>query len=149
MSTQDIITSHVNEWQLKYSLPGQTLEGWRASPELPLARELMAEVPPAIPNNPVDRPWPSKDEYLATQYRLQRFEGTELLRQTVRKYREHPEMMEEQDSYIYTQVLRGSCHHRLCTFAELFIGPRPGLPFVEARCQLSHLLLYGALLPQS
>lgn len=47
---------------------------------------------------------PTKSQYLENQYWLTRFEGTELLRRAVNHIRACPNMMEDSDFYIYTQV---------------------------------------------
>ncbi|KPM43311.1 Helicase required for RNAi-mediated heterochromatin assembly 1 [Neonectria ditissima] len=104
-SALDIIKAHVNHGQLKHAPqdePGQG-QAWRTSPEAPTAMELMATKPPSLPQVSSDTP-PTKNEYLETQYWLNRFEGTELLRRAVNQVRRDPNMTEGNDFYIYTQV---------------------------------------------
>ncbi|KAK7418076.1 hypothetical protein QQX98_004215 [Neonectria punicea] len=63
----------------------------------------MASEPPPLSHLGSDRQ-PTKDEYLESQYWLNRYEGTELLRRAVNQVRRNPNMMEGNDFYIYTQV---------------------------------------------
>lgn len=84
-------------------------QGWLSKPELPTAEEIMARQSEIeqLPENPVDRPWASKDAYLATQYDILRFEATEGLRYSVRcfaDHRPHEPMMDDDFTNIYTGV---------------------------------------------
>ena len=80
------------------------LNAWQMLPELPAAGELTAMDPPPLPTAMTNAKVPSKEEYLEFQYRLQRYEGTELLRRAVSQYRDDPNMMDSQEAFIYTQV---------------------------------------------
>lgn len=77
---------------------------WLAEPELPRAEEIMAREPQALPHNEVEAPPESKARYLESQYRLLRYEGTELLRRAVQEFREDPDMEESRSTAIYTNV---------------------------------------------
>ncbi|KAL1840127.1 hypothetical protein VTJ49DRAFT_783 [Mycothermus thermophilus] len=78
-------------------------------PEIPSADEILAKDSDLdeLPENPVDSPWPSKDEYLTAQYEILRREATEGLRASVRRYadcRRKESMMDTDDTNIYTRV---------------------------------------------
>src|SRR4051812_39749349 len=64
------------------------LQPWHSKPELPEPDEIVAEQtdPRELPDNPVDRPWISKDAYFRAQYQLLRCEATEGLRYSVGNY---------------------------------------------------------------
>ena len=64
----------------------------------------MARQPPSLPHNEVETPPESKARYLESQYRLLRYEGTELLRRTVQEFRKDPDMEESKNTAIYTNV---------------------------------------------
>ncbi|KAK4174162.1 putative helicase [Triangularia setosa] len=55
-------------------------------PELPTPAEVLKETSADPPLNPVDRPWLSKDDYLAAQYGLLRLDAIEGLRFSVERY---------------------------------------------------------------
>ncbi|KAK4197127.1 putative helicase [Triangularia verruculosa] len=61
-------------------------QGWKSMPELPTPVEILRTISVDPPRNPVDRPWSSKDEYLATQYGLLRLDAIEGLRFSVERY---------------------------------------------------------------
>ncbi|KAI5463927.1 P-loop containing nucleoside triphosphate hydrolase protein [Mariannaea sp. PMI_226] len=75
---------------------------WQTLPELPTSAELMDSQPTALPQKIWDGPL-LKEEYLENQYRLNRFEGTELLRRALNHFRENPQMADS-GFYIYTHV---------------------------------------------
>lgn len=77
---------------------------WREAPEMPHKNEILANDPPPLPRNDVMAPPRNKDRYLEVQYRLLRYEGTELLRRAVQEFREDPKMMESSNTAIYTNV---------------------------------------------
>lgn len=99
-----MITQHVIGLSSLQAQQDAKLKSWQRSPEIPTAEELTRMDPPPLPGAvPAGQPI-SKDEYLETQYRLQRYEGTELLRRAVTQFRDHPEMLETSETYIYSQV---------------------------------------------
>ncbi|KAM5347207.1 hypothetical protein ACJ41O_010212 [Fusarium nematophilum] len=102
-SPREIISHYVLNKHLEPSgsIP---LRPWQMLPELPEMGEIMAFDPAPLPLDARDAEAPAKDQYLEWQYRLSRFEGTELLRRAVNAFREEPTMMESEDFYIYTQV---------------------------------------------
>ncbi|CAM1501532.1 Fc.00g035160.m01.CDS01 [Cosmosporella sp. VM-42] len=102
----DPITSHVMGEQLDpRAAGGQTqLCSWQLSPEFPTPEELMATAAPPLPVVAPGEEFASKAEYLEMQYRLQRYEGTELLRNAINSYRKAPGQADGENAYIYTQV---------------------------------------------
>jgi hypothetical protein len=110
---------------------------WLTSPEFPQPEELMAEYPAELPAGPSDNNPPDKNAYLEFQYAMNRFEGTELLRQAIKNFRERPLKEDSDDFYVYTQVgfLLVFCIIRLT--AE---GTRPGISTCKNRARLSNLL---------
>jgi hypothetical protein len=140
----EIITQHV---QHKYLSDPETLD-WKVIPEFPQPGELMTIDPPPLPSGPTDENPFDKNAYLEFQYTLNRFEGTELLRRAVNRFKYDPTMKEdENDFYIYTQV------------SSLPFTPRVGHLHLEGTCSripvykvwacMSHLLFYRALHHQS
>jgi helicase required for RNAi-mediated heterochromatin assembly 1 len=61
-----------------------------------------------LPPNRVNGMWSSKDEYLETQYRLLRREGTEALRFVVNNYKSRKTPDDNEDVCIYSRVRIGS-----------------------------------------
>ncbi|KAM0244816.1 hypothetical protein ACHAP5_005939 [Fusarium lateritium] len=101
LSPVEIITQHV---QHKYLSDPETLD-WKVTPEFPQPGELMTIDPPPLPSGPTTENPFDKDAYLEFQYTLNRFEGTELLRRAVNRFKYDPTMKEDDnDFYIYTQV---------------------------------------------
>lgn len=84
--------------------------GWQSKPELPTAQEILAPQSENdhLPGNPVDKPWPSNDEYLTAQYEILRREAVEGLRYSVNNYanahRARQEMMEDDHTCVYVEV---------------------------------------------
>ncbi|KAI1453240.1 P-loop containing nucleoside triphosphate hydrolase protein [Annulohypoxylon moriforme] len=102
------IKHHVN-FELPPSKPGQE---WRSYPELPNGRDLnpdwddpqqLEEIRRLLPNT-WQKPWENKDTYLETHYRLQREEGITMLRYSIKKFKDNPNMMDDQETCIYTKV---------------------------------------------
>ncbi|KAI5860952.1 P-loop containing nucleoside triphosphate hydrolase protein [Durotheca rogersii] len=56
-----------------------------------------------LPNTWME-PWESKDTYLETHYRLQREEAITMLRYGIKKFKESPNMMDDDEACIYTKV---------------------------------------------
>ncbi|KAI8722630.1 hypothetical protein NCS52_00407300 [Fusarium sp. LHS14.1] len=101
--SSEIISRYVLHRQLESE--GDTpLKPWQTMPEIPEPGEFMASDPPVVPPATLDGEALEKDRYLESQYRMCRFEGTELLRRAVNEFRDHPQMAEGSDFYIYTQV---------------------------------------------
>jgi len=81
------------------------MEEWHKMPELPTPQELMGKAATMWNiEHIVDKPLESKEDYLETQYRLLRFEGVELLRRSIQSFRLKPNMVETEDTAIYTKV---------------------------------------------
>jgi helicase required for RNAi-mediated heterochromatin assembly 1 len=68
----------------------------------------MAKEPAIPPSNNVDIAPKNKGVYLATQYKLLRYEGVELLRRAICDYRLTPTMMDGPETCIYTKVRGGT-----------------------------------------
>ncbi|KAF5018322.1 hypothetical protein F66182_9706 [Fusarium sp. NRRL 66182] len=77
---------------------------WKSYPELPEPDELMTVDPAPLPPRLEEGKVPTKEDYLELQYRLNRFEGTELLRRAINAFRSNPSMAEDNEFNIYTQV---------------------------------------------
>lgn len=98
------------------------LPEWQTYPEIPTARDLnpdwdnredLEKIHSLLPND-WERPFPSKDTYLETHYRLQREEAIAMLRYSVKKYREDPTMADDDETCVYTKVfVRGYLLTRL------------------------------------
>ncbi|KAI0886446.1 P-loop containing nucleoside triphosphate hydrolase protein [Annulohypoxylon maeteangense] len=104
----NIIKHHVN-FELPPSKPGQA---WQSYPELPSGQDLnpdwddpqqLEEIRRLLPNT-WQKPWEDKNTYLETHYRLQREEAITMLRYSIKKFKENPTMMDDQETCIYTRV---------------------------------------------
>lgn len=82
-------------------------------PEIPTAAELnidqtdpeqVARIQANVPENPIDRPYKTKDEYLGIHYRLHREESVAWLRNAVTEYKAEPRMMDTNETCVYTRV---------------------------------------------
>lgn len=101
------IINHVRKTHLRDPRPVAGTEAvgdWQLMPELPTSEEILADAPPKLDGNDVTIAPGSKAKYLETQYRLLRYEGTELLRRAVNEFQRNPNMMESGSFCIYTQV---------------------------------------------
>jgi hypothetical protein len=54
--------------------------------------------------NAWQNPFPDKNTYLETHYRLQREEAISMLRYSVKKYREDTSMIDDDETCVYTRV---------------------------------------------
>ncbi|RYC61914.1 hypothetical protein CHU98_g4287 [Xylaria longipes] len=88
------------------------LPAWQSYPEIPTARDLNPDwqdpedlemIHSLLPNN-WQHPFPNKNTYLETHYRLQREEAIAMLRFSVKKYREDSSMEDDDETCIYTKV---------------------------------------------
>lgn len=124
-------------------------EGWLGLPELPSsgelnpsssAEDLSKAVVTSLGRNDVTTAYESKDEYLETNYRLNREEGVALLRSGVREYKESPWMMDNSSTLVYTKV----CLHAHSCFTAF---GRHLLTFLSAGCgdRLSHVSTWSSL----
>ncbi|KAI0449357.1 P-loop containing nucleoside triphosphate hydrolase protein [Xylaria acuta] len=95
-----------------YHSASADLPEWRNYPEIPTARDLNPDwenpkdrerINSLLPNN-WQHPFPDKNTYLETHYRLQREEAIAMLRYSVKKYREDPTMVDDNETCIYTKV---------------------------------------------
>lgn len=144
MSPLEIITQHVQHKNLS---DPETLD-WRVSPEFPQPGELMTIDPPPLPSGPNnDNPF-DKNAYLEFQYTLKRFEGTELLRRAVNRFKYDPTMKEDDnDFYIYTQVSSIPFTPRLSHLYRE--GTRSRIPVYKVWARMSHLVFHRTLRYQS
>ncbi|KAI1419193.1 P-loop containing nucleoside triphosphate hydrolase protein [Xylaria sp. FL1777] len=109
---------------------------WQTYPEIPTARDLnpdwdshedLERIHSLLPNN-WEQPFPDKNTYLETHYRLQREEAIAILRYSVKKYREQPSMVDDDETCIYTKVfVQGYLMTRL--------GPMCRMQFSTERAQ--------------
>ncbi|KAL2175501.1 P-loop containing nucleoside triphosphate hydrolase protein [Thermothelomyces heterothallicus CBS 202.75] len=104
---------------------------WQSKPEFPTAAEILATQSDIdeLPENPVDVPWSSKEDYLAAQYEILRREATEGLRYSVRSFADHrrkESMMDDDFTNIYTQV-------RVKEYVMSTIGPLARVSFSTER----------------
>jgi helicase required for RNAi-mediated heterochromatin assembly 1 len=111
---------------------------WLTSPEFPQPEELMAEDAAVLPAGPSEEKPFDKNTYLEFQYALNRFEGTELLRQAIQGFREKPLKRDSDSFYVYTQVGFLSLVSQLVRSNTK--GTRPGLLTCEDRARMSNLL---------
>lgn len=109
----------------KVHLTGTHAEEWRNLPEVPTASEIWStdssrETRPveeewneymrepsyeiALPHNIIKGPWPSKVEYLGAHYQILREDVVAPLRHSVASFKDRPDMMEDNDTHIYTHV---------------------------------------------
>lgn len=79
---------------------------WRQLPEFPTAAEVMNPVATTndLPTFPIDRPFPSKGQYLEALYKILRFEAVEGLRFSVNEFRSAPIMNDDENTCVYTKV---------------------------------------------
>ncbi|POR36012.1 Helicase required for RNAi-mediated heterochromatin assembly 1 [Tolypocladium paradoxum] len=124
-----IIAQHVRH---DCSVPGsgELPNDWHLFPEVPLAAELMASQPPALPECGDASSLVPKEEYLEAQYRLHRYEATEMLRRAIVQYRQDPAMVEGEDAFIYTEVrVQGYSLHKIgaaCRISFSTPSQKPG-----------------------
>ncbi|KAL2147115.1 hypothetical protein VTI28DRAFT_545 [Corynascus sepedonium] len=119
-SAIDIVREHV------FFKPKEA-HGWQSKPELPTAEEILAEKSDIdeLPENPVDIPWASKEDYLTAQYEILRREAIEGLRYSVRSFADHrrkESLMDDDFTNIYTQV-------RVKEYVMSTIGPLARVSF--------------------
>ena len=95
---RDIVAHHVFR-----QIDGYT---WKEAPEMPTATEITMEqmARQDIPTNDVFRPWDDKDRYLETLYKILRCEGTKGLRYSVCSVLRAPNMADDKNTCIYTNV---------------------------------------------
>jgi helicase required for RNAi-mediated heterochromatin assembly 1 len=97
-----VIRDHVEHNPLKE----RRTAAWRQLPEFPTAAEVMSPVATTndLPAFPVDRPFPSKGQYLEALYKILRFEAVEGLRFSVNEFRSAPTMTDDENTCVYTKV---------------------------------------------
>ena len=115
----DILRSHINKTYARNNYP----EAWRNLPEIPSSEEIRPPQPesdnapeewneyqrdvgydPKLPINIIDGPWGSKNEYIGAHYQILREDSIAALRRSVSYVREHPDAMESDDTFMYTNV---------------------------------------------
>jgi hypothetical protein len=104
---------------------GNFAEEWRNLPEVPSKDEIWSindpqkEIPVqerwndyqkdpdysnSLPHNIIDGSWPSKAKYLGAHYQIIREDEIAPLRKSVASFKAHPDMMEDDETHIYTHV---------------------------------------------
>ncbi|KAI0436809.1 P-loop containing nucleoside triphosphate hydrolase protein [Xylaria telfairii] len=95
-----------------YRSASADLPEWRGYPEIPTAKDLnpdwknpedLGRINSLLPND-WQNPFPDKNTYLETHYRLQREEAIAILRYSIKKYRDYPEMIDDDETCVYTKV---------------------------------------------
>lgn len=123
IATERIIREHVlRPYEREYHS-----ESWRDLPEVPDKAEIMPEENVGrdesddffeswdkyqddpqynvhLPKNIVKGPWPSKGEYIAAHYRILREDATASLRNSVRSFKNKPEIADDKFTHVYTHV---------------------------------------------
>lgn len=119
----EIIARHVRHHVSRHTADVEPQE-WHRLPEIPLAHELMSDYPPVLPQVDSANPM-SKTAYLESQYRLHRYEATEMLRRVIAQYRSNPAMAEGDNAFIYTQVrVRGYTPSRRGAACRITFSPQ-------------------------
>jgi helicase required for RNAi-mediated heterochromatin assembly 1 len=116
-----ILRSHVHKSYAQNNYP----EAWRNLPEIPSSEEIMphpsdsdsnntqekwddyqkeVSYDPKLPFNIIDGPWGSKVEYIGAHYQILREDSVAALRRSVSYVKEHPDSMETEDTFMYTNV---------------------------------------------
>lgn len=116
----EALRDHINkEYQA-----GNYAEEWRNLPEVPSTSEIWSkdvkETRPAyeewneyqrepdysttLPHNIIEGAWPSKAEYLGSHYQILREDEIAPLRKSVADFKAHPDMMDDQETNVYTHV---------------------------------------------
>ncbi len=98
-------------------------ESWRNLPEVPTKEEIILGTTsgskfvewdeyqqepnynPGIPHNIIDGPWPSKEDYIRAHYLINREDAIASIRESVNSVRRRPEMIDDNDTCIYTHVI--------------------------------------------
>ncbi|KAK1777383.1 P-loop containing nucleoside triphosphate hydrolase protein [Copromyces sp. CBS 386.78] len=107
-------------------------DGWKSNPEIPTAKEilLLQKEAEGLPENHVEQPWKSKEDYLKAQYEILRREGTEGLRFAVNNYiwnNTHGLRQDDDEhKFVYTQV-------RVKSYVMTTLGPLARVEFMPQR----------------
>ncbi|KND91763.1 Helicase required for RNAi-mediated heterochromatin assembly 1 [Tolypocladium ophioglossoides CBS 100239] len=129
-SPAEIIARHVQHDcsdHLSVSGSCEQPSDWHLFPEVPLAAELMASQPPPLPECGDATSLVPKEEYLETQYRLHRYEATEMLRRAIVLYRQDPAMVEGENAFIYTEVrVQGYSLRKIGAACRISFSTAPG-----------------------
>lgn len=117
----EALRDHINK---EYET-GNFVEEWRNLPEVPGKDEIWSVNDPAkeipkqerwndyqkdpdysnsLPHNIIDGSWPSKAKYLGAHYQIIREDEIAPLRKSVASFKAHPDMMEDDETHIYTHV---------------------------------------------
>lgn len=117
----EALKAHINK---EYEC-GNFAEEWRNLPEVPGKDEVWSindpqkEIPvqerwndyqkdpdysSSLPHNIIDGSWPSKAKYLGAHYQIIREDEIAPLRKSVASFKAHPDMMEDDETHIYTHV---------------------------------------------
>ena len=97
-----IITEHVSR---PYFHQNTHQEPWQKLPELPAGNEILDPVDAAdLPHNDISGPYPSKLDYIGTQYQLLRYDAIAPIIETVQEFRRSPNLDDTQNTCIYTHV---------------------------------------------
>lgn len=118
--SREILRDHVRKTYQQNAFA----EEWRNLPEIPSSAEIKPtprhpadnESPEewndyqqqihndSLPHNIVDGPWPDKESYIGTHYQLHREDALASIRKSVAEFQLNPLMMEDEDTWIYTNV---------------------------------------------
>ncbi|PSR80341.1 P-loop containing nucleoside triphosphate hydrolase protein [Coniella lustricola] len=81
-------------------------DDWQQLPEIITAKELLdgSLTSERLPWFPKGHSWKTKKEYLEALYLILRFEGSEGLRYSIKCFKQDTEMMDDDDTCIYTKV---------------------------------------------
>jgi helicase required for RNAi-mediated heterochromatin assembly 1 len=119
-----IATKIIQEHVLKPYGRELHIEPWRNLPEIPDKSEIMPkenerdrykveewndyQKDPVydvnLPVNIIDKPWPSKEEYISAHYQILREDAIASLRNSVKSFKRNPEMDDDNFTHVYTSV---------------------------------------------
>ncbi|RDW66768.1 hypothetical protein BP5796_09517 [Coleophoma crateriformis] len=108
-----VLNEHIKKVYARFSYP----EEWRNLPEVPDREEILPIRPvedesydvnkyygSRLPVNIFNGPWPSEEAYLGAHYQILREDAIGALRDSVAAFKENPQMMDANDTCIYTDV---------------------------------------------
>lgn len=113
--------------------PSDGAAGWERLPDLPRSDELLdaCETTDDLPWFPtIEHRW-QKPKYLETLYKILRFEGIEGLRYSIKTLRSAPNMLDDENTCIYTKVCPSPPSSKIKLTKVDCIGTRPGISLYE------------------
>ncbi|KAH0553251.1 hypothetical protein GP486_006591 [Trichoglossum hirsutum] len=96
-------------WRNVPAVQSGSSEAWLSKPEVPTTSEILniaGDQFVDIPDNKIDGPWPSKEDYIGTHYELLREDAVAPLRDAVAEVKENPRMKDNSDICIYDNATR-------------------------------------------